>query len=97
MHQSDTQYAADRLAQLKSLFDIDIFKEELLPKEYLHIDLVKKHLALPLYKKKNALFIAITDPALEDLKDIHFLMGVAIDIHFIIVEANKLVKCFLFA
>lgn len=70
------------------LFDISAFNTELIPSEYLNIQLVKKRVALPLFKKSGLLFLAITDPTIENLYEVRFLTG--FDIRFFIVEVSKL-------
>ncbi len=54
------------------LLDLDSFNIDLLPQEYFNIQLVKKKLALPLFKKSGLLFLAITDPTRENLTEIKF-------------------------
>jgi type IV pilus assembly protein PilB len=68
--------------------DMLSFNVDLIPSEYLNIQLVKKQQALPLFKKSGLLYIAITDPTLENLYEIRFLTG--LDIRLLIVETSKL-------
>lgn len=70
------------------LFDITSFDTNLIPTEYLNIQLVKKHLALPLFKKSGLLFMAISDPTVENLYESRFVTG--FDIRFFVVEVTKL-------
>ncbi len=70
------------------LFDINAYNADLLPQEYLNIQLVKKRLALPIFKKNELLFLAITDPTIENLNEIKFLTG--FDTRLLIAEASKL-------
>jgi type IV pilus assembly protein PilB len=70
------------------LCDIAAFNTDLVPSEYLNIQLVRKRLALPLFKKNGLLYIAITDPTQENLYEVRFLTGM--DIRFFIVEVSKL-------
>ncbi|OGT45424.1 MAG: type IV-A pilus assembly ATPase PilB [Gammaproteobacteria bacterium RIFCSPHIGHO2_12_FULL_41_20] len=72
------------------LCDINAFNANLMPSEYLNIQLVKKHVALPLFKKNGILYMAILDPTIENLYEIKFLTG--FDIRLFIVEASKLDK-----
>jgi type IV pilus assembly protein PilB len=69
--------------------DINAFDSDLIPPEFLNILLVKKKQALPLFKKSGLLYIAITDPTLENLYEVRFLTG--LDVRFLIVEGSKLV------
>lgn len=72
------------------LADITAFNHELVPSEYLNIQLVKRKQALPLFQKESLLYLAITDPTLENLYEARFLTG--LDIRFIVVEASKLAQ-----
>jgi type IV pilus assembly protein PilB len=69
--------------------DMDSFNLDLIPSEYLTIQLVKKQQALPLFKKSGLLYIAITDPTIENLYEIRFLTG--LDVRLLIVESSKLI------
>jgi len=70
------------------LCEITAFNVDLIPEEFLNIPLVRKRHGLPLFKKNNLLYIAITDPTVENLFDIRFLTGM--DTRLLIVEASKL-------
>lgn len=70
------------------LCDISAFNAELIPHEYLNIQLVNKRLALPLFKKSGLLYLAITDPTIQGLYEIRFLTGH--DTCFFITEVSKL-------
>ncbi|MES2217516.1 MAG: type IV-A pilus assembly ATPase PilB [Pseudomonadota bacterium] len=70
------------------LCDINAFNQDLIPTEYLNIQLVKRQAALPLFKKSGLLYLAIVDPTIENLYEIRFLTG--LDIRLLIVEATKL-------
>ena len=70
------------------LCDIQAVVTDAIPKEYLNLELVKKHLAIPLFKKSSVLFLAITDPTIENLFEVKFLTG--LDTRLLIVEANKM-------
>ena len=70
------------------LCDISAFNADLMPHEYLNIQLVKKRLALPLFKKSGLLYLAITDPTIQGLYEIRFLTGH--DTRLFIAEASKL-------
>ena len=52
------------------LCDLTAFNHDLIPTEYLNIQLVKKRMALPLFKKHSLIYIAITDPTMEHLSEI---------------------------
>lgn len=68
--------------------DIESFNLDLVPTEYLNIQLVKKHQGIPLFIKSGLLYFAITDPTLENLHEIRFLTG--FNTRLFIVEASKL-------
>lgn len=70
------------------LCDISSFNSDLIPDEYLSIQLVKNKLALPLFKKGNLLYLAITDPTIQSLYEVKFLTGH--DTRLFIVESSKL-------
>jgi type IV pilus assembly protein PilB len=70
------------------LFEINAFDRSLIPQEYLGTQIVRKHLALPLFKKNNVIYLAITDPTNENLHELQFLTGM--DVRFFIVESSKL-------
>src|SRR3990167_4660104 len=70
------------------LCDIGAFNADLIPSEYLNIQLVKRRLALPLFKKSGLLYLAITDPTIQGLYEIRFLTGN--DTRLFITESSKL-------
>lgn len=72
------------------LCDISAFNFELIPNEFLNIQIVRKRLALPLFEKNGFLYIAVTDPTIENLYDVKFLTGY--DIRLIVTEGNKLAQ-----
>lgn len=71
------------------LFNLDGMVQELLPTDLLPQSLIRKHRALPLFRRGNRLFIAIADPtnkpALDEFK---FATGVATDT--VVVEHKQL-------
>ena len=86
---------APTLAELASrefgtpVYDLDSHNHELIPKNTVDIRLVSKHQVLPLYKRGNHLFLAVTDPSnLHAIDEIKFNTGMNIDT--ILVEADKL-------
>lgn len=59
------------------------------PIDLIDLRLIKIHQALPLFKRGNRLFLAVTDPSnLQALDEIKFNTGLSIDV--ILVEADKL-------
>lgn len=72
------------------LCDVLSFNIENVPSEYLNIQLVRKRVGLPLFKKSGLLYLAVTDPTAETLHEIRFLTG--FDTRLLIVEASKLAQ-----
>lgn len=72
------------------LCDITAFDHELIPSEFLNFSVVKKKLALPLFKKSGLLYLAIMDPTLEDLYEARFITG--LNLRLLIAEASELAK-----
>lgn len=72
------------------LCDINAFNTDLISSEYLNIHLVRKRLALPVLQKGGLLYLAITDPTIENLYEARFLTG--FDVRLFIVEASKLTQ-----
>ncbi len=75
-----------RLAEVAShefgvpVFDIEALDKESIPSELVEPSLVKKHHALPLYRRGNRLFIAVSDPTnLAALDEIKFHTGINTD------------------
>ncbi len=75
-----------RLAQVAShefgvpLFDLDALNAESIPVGLVEPELVVKHHALPLYRRGNRLFIAVSDPTnLAALDEIKFHTGINTD------------------
>ena len=63
-----------------SVLDLNSFLPEMLPEKLVDEKLVRKHNALPLYKRGNRLFIAVSDPTnLQALDEIKFNTGLSTD------------------
>ncbi len=59
------------------LFDLSMMPLEDLPTELVPSDLIRKHAALPLYRRGNRLFLAIADPTNKAaVDDIKFVTGI---------------------
>lgn len=72
-----------------SVFDLDSFLPEMMPEKAVDEKLVRKHNALPLYKRGNRLFIAVSDPTnIQALDEIKFNTGLSTDA--ILVDDSKL-------
>jgi len=70
------------------LCDISAFNPELIPTELLNTQVVRKKLALPLFIKTGFIYIAITDPTVENLYDFKFLTD--LDVRFLITKSEIL-------
>lgn len=73
------------------LFDLDSMDIDLIPKELIDENIIKQQRTIPLFKRGNRLFIAISDPTnLEALDKVRFQTGMSIE--GILVEDDKLSK-----
>ena len=71
------------------VFDLDAIDLESIPRDIVDDKLIKKHHALPLFKRGNRLYIGIADPTnLAAIDDIKFQTGV--NTEAVLVEENKL-------
>ena len=70
------------------LCDISAFNSELIPKQLLNLPIIHKRLALPLFSKNGILYLAVTDPSLENLSDVQFFTG--LNIRLLIADSAKL-------
>lgn len=62
------------------LFDLTAFNMELIPTDLVDIKLILQHHALPLYRRGNRLFLAVSDPTnLRALDEIKFHTGINTD------------------
>lgn len=63
-----------------SVLDLDAFAPEMLPEKLVDEKLIRKHNALPLYKRGNRLFLAVSDPTnIQALDEIKFNTGLSTD------------------
>ena len=73
------------------LFDIEAMDAELIPKDLVDEAIIRQHRTMPLFKRGNRLFVAISDPTnLEALDKVRFNTGMSIE--GILVEDDKLGK-----
>jgi type IV pilus assembly protein PilB len=71
------------------VFDLDAIDSESIPQNIVDDKLIKKHHALPLFKRGNRLYVGIADPTnLAAIDDIKFQTGV--NTEAILVEEDKL-------
>ncbi len=94
---SNSILAASKIAMEASkefglpVFDLNALDPESIPRDTVDDKLIKKHHALPLYKRGNNLYIGISDPTnLAAIDDIKFQTG--INTEAILVEEDKLSK-----
>ncbi len=70
------------------LFDLSAFDLELIPLDAVSPDLIAKHRVLPLFKRGNRLFVAVSDPTqTEALEEIRFNTGTNTDPVMVTVDA----------
>ena len=73
------------------VFDLDALDPESIPREIVDEKLIKKHRALPLYKRGNRLYVGFANPMnLAAIDDIKFQTG--INTEAVLVEEDKLSK-----
>jgi type IV pilus assembly protein PilB len=73
------------------LFDINTMDMEMAPISRVEAKLVRQHHALPLFKRGNRLFLAVSDPTnLRGLDEIKFHVGLSTEA--VLVEEDKLTK-----
>ncbi|AGS40577.1 type IV-A pilus assembly ATPase PilB [Cycloclasticus zancles] len=73
------------------LFDITALSKEVIPKGVVDEKLIRKHHALPIFKRGNKLFVAVSDPTnLQALDEIKFQTRMSTEA--ILVEEDKLAR-----
>ncbi len=73
------------------LFDLNCIDSSLIPKELVDSNLIRKHQALPIFKRGNRLYIGLSDPTnLHALDEIKFNTGLTTE--GLLIEADKLHK-----
>lgn len=71
------------------IFDLDSYDREVLPRRTVGEKLIRRHHAIPLFKRGNQLFLAISDPTNQAaLDEIKFNTGM--NTHSVLVEEDKL-------
>ncbi len=84
----DIAYAASQEYGIP-LFDISAYDRELIPTEYVKEELVQRYHVLPVFKRANRLFVAISDPMnLAALDELKFSTGLPTEP--LLVEVDKL-------
>ena len=74
------------------VFDLDAIDPESIPRDVVDEKLIKKHHAIPLYKRGNRLYVGIADPTnLAAIDDIKFQAGVNTEA-ILVEEEDKLTK-----
>jgi type IV pilus assembly protein PilB len=88
---------SQRMAEVAShefgvpLFDLKAFNRSALPEGLVEVSLISKHHALPLFRRGNRLFIAVSDPTnLAALDEIKFHTGINTDA--VLIEDRALTK-----
>jgi len=73
------------------LFDINALNKEVIPQGIVEEKLIRKHHALPIFKRANKLFVAVSDPTnLQALDEIKFQTRMSTEA--ILVEEDKLTR-----
>lgn len=73
------------------LFDLSVMDFESLPKELVSEKLIRHHHVLPLYRRGNRLYVAMSDPTnIQALDEIKFHTGISTEA--VLVEESKLVE-----
>ncbi len=73
------------------LFDLDAFDSQHTPANLVDPRLIRKHNVLPLIKRANRLYLAVSDPAnIEAFDEVKFAAGVGVEA--IVVEEDKLAR-----
>lgn len=71
------------------VFDLDALNKDTIPQKLVDDKLIRKHQTLPIARRANRLFLAVTDPTdLHALDEIKFSTGISIEA--VLVEADKL-------
>ncbi len=72
------------------LFDLNSMDREIVPVDIVDEKIIRKHHALPIFKRGNRLYVAVSDPTnLQALDEVRFNTGIATE--GILVEEEKLV------
>lgn len=73
------------------LFDLDAFSKDSIPDNLVNEKLIRKHHILPLLRRGNRLFLAVSDPTdLHALDEVKFNTGISTEA--VLVEADKLAR-----
>jgi len=71
------------------VFDLSAYNKEIIPKEIVKDALIQKHVVMPLMKRGNKLYIAVSDPTnINALDEIKFNTGLTVEA--VLVEPDKL-------
>lgn len=90
---ADSYHLAQMLSQAfgDPLFDLDALNTDAIPKDLVDEKIVRKFNALPLFKRGQRLFVALSDPTRVDAIDA-IAFNSRLSIETIVVEENKLKK-----
>lgn len=90
---ADSYHLAQMLSQAfgDPLFDLDALSTDVIPKDLVDEKIVRKFNALPLFKRGQRLFVALSDPTRVDAIDA-IAFNSRLSIETIVVEENKLKK-----
>lgn len=79
--------SAARFAALP-LYNLDVHQTDVMPIEFMSLDVVQKGLAIPLLRRKNTIFFGVADPNCVSASEMSFAVGT--QVKFVVVEADKL-------
>ena len=89
---------ADKLAAVVAqefgdgLFDLNVLNMDTIPKDIVDEKIIRKFNALPIYKRGQRLFVAMSDPSRMDAIDA-ISFNARLSVETVVVEENKLRKC----
>lgn len=89
---------ADKLAAVvaqefgDALFDLNVLNTDTIPKDIVDEKIIRKFNALPIYKRGQRLFVAMSDPSRMDAIDA-ISFNARLSVETVVVEENKLRKC----
>lgn len=91
---ADAYHLAQMLSQAfgDPLFDLDALSLDVIPKDLVDEKIVRKFNALPLFKRGQRLFVALSDPTRIDAIDA-IAFNSRLSIETVVVEEDKLKKC----
>lgn len=72
------------------LYDLDVHNNDFIPTEFLELEAVQKHYALPILRESDRLLVAVVDPSIPEIREISFMSGCKVEM--VVVNAQQLSK-----